>query len=204
MTGLVRSDREDRQVDWPEDLSDFGEDLAVGSVSRVEDLLPFRSLDHEAAPKASVLLNRATLGPVAHRHESYLKLLPVYHHLLCLSPVELLYPAIFGEDVLGIEAGEEDGGKSILKRVEGMLVQVVVVVMADEYCVDGGKLGDVAGWLAVSAGANALEGRGALREDRIYHDVGLAADCEHCSRVANPGVCDLVFGGGEDGPLDGQ
>lgn len=193
MAGLVCADGEDRQVDRPEDLSDFSEDLAVSRVSRVEDLLPFRGLDHEPAPETCVLLERTTLRPVAHRHEGHLKLLPVYHHLPALSPVELLYPAIFGEDVLGIEAGEEDGRESVLKSVEGMRVQVVVVVVADEDSVDGRKLRDLAGGLAVSTGAHALDGRGALREDWVDHDVGPAADSDDCSGVANPGVCNPVF-----------
>lgn len=137
MTGFICADGKDRQVDWPKDLSDFRKNLAISCVSRVKDLLSFWGLDHESAPKTGVFLEWTTLGPVTHRHKSYLKLLPVYQHLLSLSPVKLLYFAIFGKDVLGIEACEEDGGKSILKRIEGMLVQVVVVVVADEDSVDG-------------------------------------------------------------------
>lgn len=181
MAGFVGADGEDREVYRPEYLSDLRKDLAVGRVSRVEDLLPFRGLDDESAPETGVLLERTTLRPVAHRHESHLKLLPVYQHLLGLSPVELLYSAIFGKNVFGIEASEEDGSESVLKSVEGMRVQVVIVVVADEDSVDGRKLRDLASGLAVSTRAHTLDGRGALREDWVNHDVGPAADCEHCS-----------------------
>lgn len=77
---------------------------------------------------------------MAHRYEGYLKLLLIDHHFLCFGPIKLLYYATLGKDVFGIQASEEDGCEPVLERVEGMRVQVVVVVVADEDSVDGWKL----------------------------------------------------------------
>lgn len=95
---------------------------------------------------------------MAHWHKSNLELVSIDKNLLRLSPVKLLDLAVFGKDFFRVEPCEEDRREGFLEGVEGVLVEVVVVVMADEDSVDVGQIADLAGWWSVPFGANPLEG----------------------------------------------
>ena len=53
---FICPDWDDSQVKWTKPLANLLEDFTVGSVARVKNLLPFRSLDHKPAPKTGVAL----------------------------------------------------------------------------------------------------------------------------------------------------
>ena len=87
----VGSDGQDCQVKGPKEFTNFLEYFTVSCISRVENLLTFRSLDHEPSPKSVIFLIDFPLGPMANRNKSYLEGVSIDIDFFCLGPVHFYH-----------------------------------------------------------------------------------------------------------------
>ena len=181
LLGLVGSDGQNGQVEGTEQISHLLEDFAVGRVPRVENLLSLGSLDHEAAPQPGVLLPELPLGPVADGHEGDLECLSIDDHLLGKSPVQFHQPTPLRKLIFRVQSCYEDGLVQFLQSGEGVTVQVVVVIVTDQHCVDRRQLVDFAGRQSVTFRPCKLHRGTPHGEDRIDDEIDLGADGQDSS-----------------------
>ena len=97
---FIGSNWKNRKVEGSKQLSDLFENFAVGRVSRIENLLSFRSFDDEASPKPSISLAETPFGPMANWNKSNLKLMSVDFDISFFGPIHLNELALGGKGVL--------------------------------------------------------------------------------------------------------
>lgn len=87
MTWEVCSYRYNGQINGPENITDFFEDLAIGSVSRIAYFLAFGRLYNKTTPQSSISLMDFSFGPMANWEKCDLQLNIIYTNLFSLGPV---------------------------------------------------------------------------------------------------------------------
>lgn len=113
-------------------MADLFENFSVGGISRIEDALSVWSFNYETAPQSRVEVEGTAPRPVAHRYKDDLVFSSIYLEFGLVHPVHLEHSALVGKDAEGADACDENWLVEFMQFVESVLVQMVVVVVADQ------------------------------------------------------------------------
>lgn len=109
LSGLVGPNRQNGEIKRPILVSNFFENLCIGSISWVEYLLIIRSLDNESSPQPLVEIKGRSARPMAHRHKCHFICFIVDLYLFFIHPIHFHHIRIFREHILRSEASNKAG-----------------------------------------------------------------------------------------------
>jgi hypothetical protein len=187
LTGFIGSYGKYRQVDWTELLADFLENSRIAGISRIVYFVAEGRFDDEPSPETSVEVREASPCPVTSRHKGYSVLSAFELESELVHPVHELLLGVLGKDVASAQTSYEKWIVALMKLSDGLGVQMVGVVVADENDVDGRKLVDLASRRSVPPSGFAFFENG-------VNDEVIRPNLDDCSGVSDPGVPDILFG----------
>ena len=102
VTRKISTNGQNRKVERTKCSPYLLENLAIGSVSRVEYFLAFWCLDDKTSPKPWIFFIDFSFGPMANRDKSYLECMTVDLKFLSLGPVHFYHSTAFRKFTLWI------------------------------------------------------------------------------------------------------
>src|SRR5699024_4919347 len=199
--GLIGANGDKRGVYRAKPAAYLLQKIAVPRIARKVDVAQ-RRMQYVSAPEGFIAVEQAPARKMAGRHARQGKLLV---EAVVLPPVQVygFVNMIIMQQLFNTERHNECGIMPPMEILYGLNIQVVVMIVADEYRVDGREVLKIKSRRTHSPGTYPLVGAGAVAPDRVREDIH-SIKLQQKSSVVNK--CDPKFAavGHAGRPLDGR